>query len=687
MFEHDINLKGNEIFLIGQSQRATGMAEAGLYLRDTRFLSGFNLRVNDSELITLDVRARQGRRAVINLTNPITDAFTQPAHTVGIEQTIELNHWVRCSITVQNFRQEPDSLKLTIDVCADFLDMFEVRGLKSDRRGTVRKTSVRDGGLVLQYDSLGGNVLSTTLAFTPAPDAIEPGAPGSGSVQYDLDLDPGELRRIDVEIRPDPANGLPVAAFVEPPEHSSFWCNDIDLQALVDQSTIDLDLLQTQFPDGSIPAAGTPWYIAPFGRDSLIVSLQTMHAYPERIASTLRLLAANQGKKIDAFREEQPGKILHEIRYGEMALSGQVPHTPYYGSIDATPLFVLTFAQYSLWHRDKELWRELVESVKLAIEWIEAYGDLDGDGLIEFMGLQSDPAHIAQQGWKDSFDSLHHPDGTPVGGPIALVEVQGYVFAAYNQLAEAARVHGDTAWSTELRRKADALRGLVEDTFWMEDEGFYAQALDGNKRRVEAISSNPGHLLFCGLPSPERAARVGKRLMQDDLYAGWGIRTLSSTMPTYNPMSYHNGSIWPHDTSLAMWGLREYGLDTEAVQIALGLIGLAYYSPRSRLAELYCGYSSEGHEDGPVDYPVSCSPQAWAAASAHLLVRTLLGIRPDFHAKTIHVDPFFPEQVEAISLIDLPAFGETYDLSVQVLDDHYHVAQEGNVKVTVAGSS
>jgi glycogen debranching enzyme len=373
------------------------------------------------------------------------------------------------------------------------------------------------------------------------------------------------------------------------------------------------------------------------------------------------------------------------MRFGELARSGQIPHTPYFGSIDSTPLFVFTFAQHYLWHRDERLWTDLIESVKQAIAWIGTYGDLDGDSLIEFLGTQSEPTHISQQGWKDSHDSLHHVDGSEVEGPIALVEVQGYVFAAYSKLAEAARIHGDNTWASELSQKAERVRTAVEDSFWIESEGFYAQALDGRKRRVEAISSNPGHLLFCGLPSPERAARVGERLMQDDLYAGWGIRTLSSAMPTYNPMSYHNGSIWPHDTSLTMWGLREYGIDTPAIQLAVGLVTLGFFSPQSRLAELYCGWPLDGHEDGPVNYPVSCIPQAWAAASAHLMLRTLLGIKPDFDAGTIHIDPFLPEQFDAISVANLAAFGNTYDLAVHVHEDHYHVSPEGNVTVIVAG--
>ncbi|MEJ7839794.1 MAG: amylo-alpha-1,6-glucosidase, partial [Thermomicrobiales bacterium] len=400
-------------------------------------------------------------------------------------------------------------------------------------------------------------------------------------------LDAGALWETRVEILPDPADGRAMAAVSETESDFAFWSSNDELQRLIDQSDSDLALLQTETKDGSIPAAGIPWYVAAFGRDSLIVGLQTMHVYPERIASTLRVLAASQGTTVNAFREEQPGKILHEIRSGELARSGQIPHTPYFGSIDSTPLFIMTFAQHYLWHRDETVWKDLVDAARRGIEWIEVFGDIDGDGMIEFSGTQTDPTHISQQGWKDSGDSLHHADGSEVAGPIALVEVQGYVYAAYSWLAEAAQLYGENGWANELRGKAEDIRLVVEDRFWIESEGYYAQALDGKKRRVESISSNPGHLLFCGLPSPERAFRMSERLMRPDLYAGWGIRTLSSEMPSYNPMRYHNGSIWPHDTSLTMWGLREYGLDTKAIQLALGIVSLSYFSTQNRLAELY----------------------------------------------------------------------------------------------------
>jgi glycogen debranching enzyme len=441
---------------------------------------------------------------------------------------------------------------------------------------------------------------------------------------FSLDLAHGDSAIVDLSLLP-----TPVGAAHEAEEAGrlrlKISTDNRDLEAMALRADLDLAMLQTDFPEGSMPSAGIPWFIAPFGRDSLIVALQTMQTYPERAWATLRVLAANQGDRLDAFREEEPGKILHEIRYGDMARTHQIPHTPYFGSIDSTPLFVMTFAQAWRVRQDEGMYDELVPHIRRALAWIEEYGDLDGDGLVEFGAKAEDGVHITQQGWKDSHDSLHWANGDQVEGPVALVEVQGYVYAAYAWMADVATMRGDEGWAAELRDKADRVRKTVEDTYWLEGEGYYAQALDGNKRPVDAISSNPGHLLFCGLPSPERAALMVDRLMRGDMLTRWGIRTLSSTMSTYNPMSYHNGSIWPHDNSLTICGMKAFGFDEAASTVAECLIRLSAHDTERRLSELYCGFDSDDDRLGPVNYPVSCRPQAWAAGCAHLIVRTMLG--------------------------------------------------------------
>jgi glycogen debranching enzyme len=374
------------------------------------------------------------------------------------------------------------------------------------------------------------------------------------------------------------------------------------------------------------------------------------------------------------------------MRYGEMARLGEIPHTPYYGSVDATPLFVMLFAETVRWTPDEALYRELLPHAKRALRWIEEWGDRDGDRLVEYATRLEGGTHIIHQGWKDSHDSLHHLDGRPVSGNIALVEVQGYVYAAYSWLAEAAELFGEAAWAAELRERAADVQRIVEERFWLPDAGYYAQAIDTEKRPVEAISSNPGHLLFCGLPAPERARAVAARLRRPDLDSGWGVRTLSTEMVTYNPMSYHNGSVWPHDNSLIAAGLGRYGETDGMERIASAIFAAARRFPERRLPELYCGFArNEGDAaDAPVPYPVSCSPQAWAAGSAMLLVRELLGLRPNPHHERLRVAPTFPEWLHRVRLEGVQALGQTFDLDVERDASEYRVNSDGPVEVVAS---
>jgi len=448
------------------------------------------------------------------------------------------------------------------------------------------------------------------------------------------------------------------------------------------RAALDLDMLQTSFPDGELPAAGVPWFVAPFGRDSLIVGLQTVHLAPDRASQTLRTLAALQGTTEDPYREEQPGKILHEMRYGEMARLGEIPHTPYYGSIDATPLFVLLFAETMAWTGDDQLFADLWPNVERALEWIEQYGDIDGDGLVEYRAREDDGAGIVHQVWKDSHDSLHDCDGRAVRGVVTPVEVQGYVYAAYESLAGVALARGHAGWAAKLQARAERVRAAVEALFWMEDEGYYAQALDEEKRQVRAISSNPGHLLFCGLPSPERARAVAARMRQPDLDSGWGIRTLSSAMPSYNPLSYHNGSIWPHDNSLIAAGLRRYGCMEDANRIASALFAVAETDPLLRLPELYCGFArtDTAAHIAPVPYPVSCSPQAWAAAASQFLVRSMLGLGPVGQRQVAIVDPALPGWLNEVTIHGLAVCGLPAAVTIRRNGDAYDVLTTGPVQ-------
>ena len=681
MLHIDHMLKENELCLVGRVLERGGLHEAGLFVRDSRFLSHFEMKIDGQAAEILNAQMLTPASILItasNLKMVLRDGRHLQSQSIFIEQLVRLDTAIHVSTTVRNYDPEPVAFPLTFEIGADFRDMFDVRGMTPERRPKLRVPAFSGNTLSLCATGSDGREVSTTLTFDPAPDRTQPRDDVSresyATAEYDIHLGHDERQEIEITVQPQPV-GAPLTRIAATSGEFTprFWVasGSPELDAYISQCDRDLALLQTSFPEGIIPAAGIPWFIAPFGRDSLIVALQTMHAYPKRAASTLRLLASLQGTKVDAWREEEPGKILHEMRYGDMARSGQIPQTPYYGSIDSTPLFVMAFAMHYLWHQNDELFDALIGNVRRALDWIESYGDLDGDGLLEFKGESGDSVHIAQQGWKDSFDSLHFADGRAPKGPIALVEVQGYVYAAYAWLSEAVRRRGETEWADKLAAHAEKVRSLVEESFWMEDAGYYAQALDGQKQRVDAISSNPGHLLFCGLPQPDRAAGVAKRMESPELNCGWGIRTLASDMATYNPLSYHNGSIWPHDSSLAMAGLCKYGYRELAHRLVIGLVNLSHFSPMHRLNELYCGFSV--HEEmapinfpfnDPVNYPVSCSPQAWAAATGVLAVRALLDIRPDAENKTIQVAGSLPAGLGHMRVSGLTAFGKTFMLSL-----------------------
>ncbi|MGB3330307.1 MAG: glycogen debranching N-terminal domain-containing protein [Thermomicrobiales bacterium] len=682
MLHLDLMLKNNELCLFGRPQQRSGMDESGLFVRDTRFLSRFETRILGKPLEILDLR--QVDAATLELSAAAPELFLDPepggteqrrlqGQSLFVEQRIWLTDALHVRTRITNFDGQPVAVPLQIELGVDFRDMFDVRGMTPKTRPTIARPVIKKQRVTFTATGSDGVEVSTRVALTPAPGSAgvshEKDSGDVVTLSWPLTLGHGESSTVELTITPTPP-GAPLVAAPADGDNAAFrprlhfTSANPAWDAFFRQCDADLALLYTSFPEGEIPAAGIPWFIAPFGRDSLIVALQTMHVYPDRAASTLRVLAALQGTKDDPWREEEPGKIAHEMRYGDMARSGQAPHSPYYGSVDATPLFVMTVAEYDRWHGspDDPLFDDLLPHVKRALAWIETRGDLDGDGLVEFGAKANDAVHITQQGWKDSFDSLHFADGREVEGPIALVEVQGYLYAAYAGLAEAVRRRGDVAWADDLAARAERLRRTVEDRFWMERAGYYAQALDGRKQQVDAISSNPGHLLFCRLPSPERAAQVAAMLASPELDCGWGVRTLGMSMATYNPLSYHNGSIWPHDSSLAMAGLAAYGFHEQAAALAAGLVDLSRHAPGKRLAELYCGFPQEP-DRGPVNYPVSCIPQAWAAGSGLLAVRALLGLHPDPETRTVAPSGDPPTALGNLSVEGLAAFGRTFAIT------------------------
>lgn len=731
MLEHDLVLKCDELYLVGNANAdGSGEPASGLYLRDTRYLDRFEVRLNGEPLHDLSVRALGPATALVVGANTLFsvdgeraneadgEAIVRPL-TVSVEQHIRLTTDLQVRFVVQNYDGQTLPLTLSIDVGADLRDLFDIRGFpRHSRAGSFSPVAIGDGSIAFAYVDAGGETAMTVVHFDRPlvetasgvgrdwpEDVLDVLLPGydafavesaplpspAVTVAFPMLLAAGETWELTVTVSPLSPESTSPGRTQRPPDRAAQVAAEVStdnpfFNQVLSRAATDLAMLQTSFPEGSLPAAGVPWFVAPFGRDSLIVGLQTLYLAPGRAAETLRVLAALQGTTEESFREEEPGKILHEVRYGEMARLGEIPHTPYYGTVDATPLFILLFAETVAWSGDDQLYADLLPNVERALEWIEWYGDLDGDGLVEYRTRSVDGKYIVHQSWKDSHDSLHYHDGRPALGVIAPVEVQGYLYAAYQSLAGVVARRGQTEWAAELQGRAEAVRRAVEERFWLDEAGYYAQALDGNKEQVAAISSNPGHLLYCGLPNQARAEAVAARMRQPDLDSGWGIRTLSSAMPTYNPMSYHNGSVWPHDNSLAAAGLRRYGLVDDANRIASALFAVAAADPLTRLPELYCGFArtDTAARVAPVAYPVSCSPQAWAAAASQLLVRAMLGLTFDEAHGVLGVEPALPDWLNEITIRDLTVRGLPASLTVRRHAGDYLVETEGPVQARTA---
>jgi glycogen debranching enzyme len=421
--------------------------------------------------------------------------------------------------------------------------------------------------------------------------------------------------------------------------------------ALLLRGVRDLRSLYTTVDGGGIIAAGIPWYVAVFGRDSLITAHQMLTLTPDPARDGLRVLAAYQGTEVDDWRDEEPGKILHEIRRGELARSGELPHTPYYGSVDSTLWFLIVLAQHFRWTNDLGFVKELLPAADRALRWIDEYGDQDGDGFVEYRSRS--PSTLTNHGWKDSPDSVTHADGSLAEPPVALAEVQGYVYLAKTRMADLFAALGDHDRAVRLRDEAIVLRRRFDEAFWMEDEQYFAMALDGDKRQVRTVTSNPGHGLYCDIVETTKAEAVARRLFEPDLFSGWGIRTVSKTAASYNPMSYHNGTVWPHDNALIAAGLKRYGFVDATNRIATAMFEVAAHADYMRLPELFCGFSRRDPSP-PVGYPAACAPQAWAAGAPFLLLQAMLGISAHANENLLTVNkPHLPRWLGRVELRNL----------------------------------
>ncbi len=677
-----------------------GGGEQGIYHRGTRMLSHHEFHLGPQRPLLLSSTVQEHNAFVaVDLTNPDIphpdgphpdgpqrgECIT-PRGTLHVFRSEFLYRGaLHCRTRVYNYGDVGLDLDLTFLFDADFADVFEVRGVHRRRRGQSW-TEVTDQAVGLHYDGLDGIRRRTRLDFSVKPAEI-----GPTQARFSRRLDPGtpfELYHIaDFEgARRPSATGF--ATDREKLEHrlSSRPCrietSNQQFNHWLDRSTADLRMLETQTPDGPYPYAGVPWYSTVFGRDGILTALEYLWIDPAMARGVLATLAANQATRESAVQDADPGKILHEWREGEMANLGEVPYGCYYGSADSTPLFLMLAAAY--WRRtgDRAVMEGLWPNIEAALDWIDRCGDRDGDGFVEY--ARKGPEGLANQGWKDSEDSIMHADGRLAEGPVALVEVQAYVYAGKLGAADIAAALGMAERAEALRRQAESLRAAFEEAFWMEDLGTYALALDGDKRPCRVESSNPGHALYCGIVDPERARRVADSMMGPEMFSGWGVRTLAEGEARYNPMSYHDGSVWPHDNALVAAGLARYGMADRARKVLEGLFDAALAVDLNRLPELFCGFPRQGGQ-GPTLYPVACIPQAWSAASAFLLLQSVLGLELIADPPTLLFRrPALPDVLNRVEIHGLAVGGSVLDV---ILNRHPHsvgvnvLRREGDIRI------
>ncbi len=679
--------------------------ELGFYYQDTRFLSCHEMWLEDTKPVFLSGDTRDSHFAQIELTNREIhlDQLQVPLQTVHLRISRVLGDSFLQRFRLLNFNNFPVTLRFKLLLGADYLDVFEVRGLKRPRRGTLLAPEATSSGACFAYAGLDGKKRLTEVCFSRPPDRVEIRGQRV-ELQFIFHLVPREKYYLFMQVHPRVLKSGSGCAVQVADIGSSFYKSARDLivdyndwkgrctlietdneifNAMLQRSVTDLRSLTTRYEGwGSIIEAGIPWYGAPFGRDALITSWQTLMLNADIARNTLKFLAALQGTKVDAWREERPGKIPHEIRFGEMASAGEVPHTPYYGSVDSTLWFIILLSEYHRWTADFTLLQELAPALDKALHWCTTYGDLDGDGFIEYM--RESERGLINQGWKDSWDAVVDRRGEFPRGPIALVEVQAYYYLALRRAAGLVRFLGNEDGARALGERAESLQRAFLDAFWLPDEDFAAFALDGDKKKVRCTVSNPGHCLFTGILPADKAVQVARRLFARDMYSGWGIRTMSAQEYPYNPMSYHNGSVWPHDNVIIARGLRRYGLLDDLCKLAESLYRAALFFPYNRLPELFCGFTRRG-ATGPVRFPTACDPQAWAVGSMFLLLQTMLGL--ECLGRNLHVrSPVLPEWVNELVIKNLQVGGGVVDLEFARKEGRTYCSvlrREGKVRVVM----
>jgi len=676
-----------------------GSSELGLYYQDTRFLSRLALRLENQRPPLLSSTIREDNAVLtVDLMNPDVWRAGEviPRGTVHLFRSMVL-YAATCHerLRIHNYGHSALELSFSVGLDADFVDIFEVRGRKRERRGRRLPAEIREGTLLFAYEGLDERVRRTRIVFDPPPTGLS-----ESEASFQVRLEPGEevtyrwaiscelhgLPESTDHARAGPgAAGLPrlyedaskeveaelMAARADEPE---IFTSNEQFNHWLNRSLADLHLMQTKTPYGPYPYAGVPWFCTVFGRDGIITALEYLWLDPAIARGVLSYLAATQADVESEEQDAQPGKILHETRGGEMAALGEVPFGRYYGTIDATPMFVLLAGAYYERTGDRAFVESIWPHVERALAWIDRYGDVDGDGFVEY--VRRSRRGLVHQGWKDSQDSVFDEDGVLAEGPIALCEVQGYVYAAKAAAARLARELGRNSFAEALEGQAGTLRRRFEEAFWCEDLATYALALDGLKRPCRVRTSNAGHCLFAGIASEERARRVAATLIDEASFSGWGIRTVATTEARYNPISYHNGSVWPHDNALIAAGFSRYGLKDQTMKLLAGLFDASLFLDLHRLPELFCGFPRRLGEV-PTLYPVACVPQAWASGSVFLLLQACLGLEArGSERKLVFCNPVLPEFLREVRIRRLRVGEACVDL---LLTRH----ERGDIAVTV----
>ncbi|HTZ66281.1 MAG TPA: amylo-alpha-1,6-glucosidase [Roseiarcus sp.] len=668
-------LKHGDTFAVfdhyGDVSSRSGSPE-GVFNKDTRFLSELRVFVNGRRPLLLSSTVQDNNALLTSdLTNP--DLFAGGELKLARDTILIVRSkflWDGACyerLGVRNFGSEAHVFEFVFHFSADFADIFELRGHRRERRGKI-ETRIGESGVVFLYHGLDGVVRRSTIRFDPAPAEI-----GEDNARFFIELAPRGRSSLFMTIscEENEPEQRPTCQFftgMRNARHALLastaraasieTSNDLFNEVLC-RSMADLYMLMTDTPQGAIPYAGIPWYSTPFGRDAIITAIEMLWIDSGVAKGVLRFLAATQAREIRRDADAEPGKILHEMRSGEMARLGEVPFARYYGSVDSTPLFVILAGLYFERTRDLATISELWPNIEAALDWIDAYGDRDRDGFVEYQGGETG---LTNQGWKDSADSVFHADGSDAEGPIALCEVQGYVYAAKRLAANMAAANGLAKRADALEREAEDLRTRFEEAFWRPDIGTYALALDGRKRPCEVRSSNAGQLLFTGIVAQKRAAAVAEQLLDATFFTGWGIRTIASSEARYNPMSYHNGSVWPHDNALIGLGFARYGMREQTQRLLVGLYDTSRYMDLRRPPELFCGLRRTPGK-GPTLYPVACSPQAWSSAAPLALLQGCLGLEFDFQAEQVCFRrPTLPDFLDRVVIRSLTVGGSQVDI-------------------------